>query len=280
MKEVLIPVDFSEESVIALEYGIDLANHLQANVRVIHVKTDSVIVPFFTNDLATDTLSQDVEAWAQKLHDKFVKNYTVKCGYFDFKIREGNVVKEVCNQARYGDSTLIVLGAHEDSSISAKWVGSPAYRLVAHSPCPVIVVNKRMKMKHEISSIALPVDYSIASRKKVPEIAGMARLFGADVHVVGLKTADLTWMNKEMKNYVKQVKQFISNKAKVEVVEAVLTGREYAENLLTYVDENDIDLVTTHVHHTPNPFVRIFQSFTNDLINNSIKPVLVIPTKD
>jgi nucleotide-binding universal stress UspA family protein len=280
MKEVLIPVDFSEESLIALDYGIELANHLIANVRIIHVKTDSVIVPFFTTDPDNDKLNQDIESWAQKLYKEFSKKYKVAKGNFDFKIREGNVVKEVCNQAKYGDSTIIVLGSRNENATSSKWVGSPAYRLVAHSPCPVIVVNKRMQLHYEIASIALPVDYDIASRKKVPEIAGIAHLFNANVHVVGLKSSDLIWMNNEMMNYVKQVKNYVVNRAKVEVHETVLTGRNYADNLMKYANRENIDLITTHVHHTPNPFVRVFQSFTNELINNSLKPVLVIPTKD
>ncbi|MBR8536908.1 universal stress protein [Carboxylicivirga sediminis] len=280
MKEVLVPVDFSEESIIALDFGIDLANHLNANMRVIHVKTDSVIIPFFSTNEADDRLNQDVEAWAEQLHRRFIHKYKVSCGVFDYKIREGNIVKEIANQARYGDTTIIVLGSHEDKSITSRWVGSPAYRLVAHAPCPVLVVNKRMQLKHAIKSIALPVDYSIASRKKVPAIAGVAKLFDAKVHVVGLKTSDLDWMNEQMKAFVKQVEKFVVERARVEVKHSQLTGRDFSENLMNYAEENAIDLITTHVHHANNPFVRVFQSFTNDLINKSLKPVLVIPTKD
>ncbi|MBK3516507.1 universal stress protein [Carboxylicivirga marina] len=280
MKEVLIPVDFSNESLIALEYGINMANHLNARVRVVHVKTNQLIVPFFSSDEATDKLNQDVDAWAHELYRRFKSQYKVECGLFDFKIREGNIVTEICNQAKYGDSTIMVLGAHDDVSMNSKWLGSPAYRLVAHSPCPVIVVNKRMQFRHEIKSIALPVDYSVASRKKVPEIAGIAHLFDAKVHVVGLKSSDLVWMNKEMMSFVKQVKEFVSAEAKVEVSDTMITGKDYAHNLLDYAQASDIDLITTHVHHTTNPFVRIYQSFTNEIINKSLKPVLVIPTKD
>jgi len=280
MKEVLVPVDFSEESMIALEYGIDLANHLMANVRVIHVKTDLLIVPFFTNDAATDRLTQDVERWAKELYNKYQSMYCVEHGIFDYKIREGNVVKEICNQAKYGDSTVIVLGSHNESTVGAKWVGSPAYRLVAHSPCPVIVVNKRMHLNHDIKSIGLPVDYSIASRKKVPAIAGVAKLFDAKVHVIGLKSSDISWMNEQMRSFVNQVNDFIVNRAKVPVLKTQLTGRNHAENLMAYADEHSLDLITAHVHHANNPFVRVFQAFTNDLINKSLKPVLVIPTKD
>lgn len=280
MKEVLVPIDFTEESLIALDYGIDLANHLQANIRVVHVKTDSLIIPFFSKDEVNDRLSQDVEAWAEELHRQFAPKYKVDCGVFDYKIREGNIVKEISNQARYGDSTIMVLGAHEDGSYVSQWVGSPAYRMVAHSPCPVLVVSKRMQLNHDIKHIALPVDYSIASRKKVPAIAGVAHLFGAKVHVVGLKTSDLDWMNEQMNAFVKLVEKFIINQAKVEVELVQLTGREFANNLMHFAEDNSIDLITTHVHHTHNPFVRVFQSFTNDLINKSLKPVLVIPTKD
>ena len=280
MKEVLVPIDFTEESLIALDFGVDLANHLQANIRVVHVKTDSQIIPFFSKNEVTDRLSQDVDAWAEELHHQFVHKYKVKCGVFDYKIREGNAVKEISNQAKYGDSTIMVLGSHEDSSFASQWVGSPAYRMVAHSPCPVLVVNKRMQLNHDIKRIALPVDYSIASRKKVPAIAGIAHLFGAKVHVVGLKTSDVDWMNEQMNTFVRMVENFVVNQANVEVEHTQLTGREFANNLMHFAEDNSIDLITTHVHHTHNPFVRVFQSFTNDLINKSLKPVLVIPTKD
>ncbi len=280
MYEVLIPVDFSEESIIALEYGIDLANHLNANLRVIHVKADSLIVPFYVENAADYTLDHNVDIWANDLHVKYKAKYIVENGHFDYKIREGNVVKEITNQAKYDDATIMVMGAHSDKSIGARWVGSNAYRLVSHSPCPVIVVNKKMKLVHNIKSIVVPVDYSIASRKKVPAVTGMAYLFDAKVHVVGLKPSDLKWMNEEMDVFVNQVRNYIVNNGKVEVVTHQLVGSDFAQNIMKYSDEVDTDILTVHVHHSNNPFVRLFQSFANELINNSLKPVLVIPTKD
>lgn len=279
MKEVLIPVDFSDESKVALEYGIDIANTMQANVRVIHIKTNNLIVPFFTSDKTYDKINPDISAWAKKLHLTYSERYHVTNGRFDYKIREGNVRTEVCNQAKYGDSTLIVLGSHFETSQST-WPGSQAFRLVAHSPCPVLVVNKRMQLNKQINSIALPIDYDIASRKKVAAIAGIACLFKARIHVVGLKSSNLKWMNKRISTFVMQVQQFINKSSKVEVSTEILTGKDYANNLMQYTKAQAIDLITTHVHHTNNPFVRIFQSFTNDLINQSVKPLLIIPTKD
>ena len=72
----------------------------------------------------------------------------------------------------------------------------------------------------------------------------------------------------------------MSSRAKVEVIHNQLTGKDHAINIMNYAQEMAIDLITTHVHHTSNPFVREFQPFTNELINKSLKPVLVIPTKD
>ncbi len=280
MKEVLIPVDFTEESAAAIDFGIELANHLKANLRLMHVKTDSIIIPFNTTNEADCRLSQDVEKWAEELHETYQSKYHVECGVFDYKIREGNVVKEVCNQAKYGDSSIIVLGTHNDSMKSSKWVGSPAYRLVSHAPCPVLVVNKRMELKKDIKKIAVPVDYTIASRKKLPAVAGIAFLFDADVHVVGLRNSDLPWMNDAMEMYVKQVEKYLIDNARVDVETIQIRGREFARNILKYAEDEDIDLITAHVHHSDNPFVRLFQPFTNDLVNKSMKPVLVIPTSD
>lgn len=280
MKEVIVPVDFSDEALNALEYGVAMANHLEANLRVIHIKTGTTIVPVFADNKADYLINRDVNSWAEELHGKFVNKYKVDKGVFDYKIREGDLVEEITNQAKYDDASLIVLGTHTDTSFSARWTGSNAYHLVAHSPCPVLVVNKRMTWKEEVKNIIIPIDDSVSSRKKVSAVAGIAYLFNAKVAVVGLQTSDSKWVVQKMDAYVEQVKRYLIENVGVIVATDEIVSDNLSDSIMEYANNVDADLLTVHIHHSKVPFSKMFQPFTNELINKSLIPVMVIPTND
>lgn len=280
MKRVLIPIDFSTDSVNALVYGIEMANHLKANVRVMHVHTGVNYAPSFAKDQTEWRINGQTAVWMDELKLEYKDLYYVPGGTFDYKIREGNVVNEISNQAKYDDSSLIVVGSHGESGFESRFVGSNAYRLVAHSPCPVIVVGKGMKWNGSIKKIVIPIDYTKASRRKIPIVAGIAKLFGAKVFLVGLKESNLKYILNRIGMLNRQVERFIISNAGLEVESTILSGKNLVQQLVDYTNEVEADMVSIHIHHSSNPFANIFRPFSNELINTSEKPVLAIPTKD
>jgi len=280
MKRVLIPIDFSNDSINALEYGIEMANYLSANVRIMHVKTGINYMPSFAKDQATSRLNGQVERWMDEIKDQHQIKYQVPGGQLDYKVREGNVAHEISNQAKYDDSSLIVVGSHGESGFQDRWIGSNAFRLAAHSPCPVIVVGKGMKWGKGIRRIVVPIDYTKASRQKIPVLAGVARHFKARVDLVGLKQSNFQFIVKRIGQFNKQVERFLREKAGVEVRSSIFSGKHLGQQMIDYADKVDADMVTIHIHHSSNPFSNLFRPFANELINRSTKPVFVIPTKE
>lgn len=47
MRRVLVPIDFSENSLMALKHGIAIANRLESDLRILHVKTGTHYAPEF-----------------------------------------------------------------------------------------------------------------------------------------------------------------------------------------------------------------------------------------
>ncbi|MBN2164750.1 MAG: universal stress protein [Marinilabiliaceae bacterium] len=279
MKRVLVPVDFSEASISALEFGLELANRLKADLRVMHVNTGKNYAPKFDSDNVDLRINDQIDHWMLKLKEEYVVRYKVTGGDFDIKIREGNITKEICNQAKYDDTSLIVLGAHGVSGFEDKWIGSNAYRLVANAPCPVLLVRKNMVWK-EFRKIVLPVGIKKESRLKVPVVAGLAKLFNAKVYVVGMRDTRITSILNSVKAVIKQVQRYIESNAKLETEFEVLTGSGLANRLLEYSNSIDADLISVQVHHDSNPFSDFFRPFANDVINNATRPVLVVPTRE
>ncbi len=280
MKRVLIPIDFSKDSINALEYGIEMANYLNANVRIMHVKTGINYIPAFAKDQAASLINGQVERWMDEIKDLHLAKYQVPGGQLDYKVREGNVVHEISNQAKYDDASLIVVGSHGESGFEDRWIGSNAYRLAAHSPCPIIVVGKGMRWGKGIRRIVVPIDYTKASRQKIPVLAGVAKHFHARVDLVGLKQSNFQFLLKRIGLFNKQVERFLREKAGVEVTSTIFSGKNLVQQMIDYADSVEADMVTIHIHHSRNPFANLLRPFANELINRSSKPVFVIPTKE
>ena len=278
MKRVLIPIDFSEAAINAMEYGIAVANHINANVRLMHVKTGLSYAPSYAKNQAEYRLNEKVDQWLKELLEKYDTEYVVPGGKFDYKVREGNVVHEISNQAKYDDSSMIVMGAHGDSGFQSKWIGSNAYSLVAHAPCPVLVLNQEMKWNGGIRKIVVPVDFSKPSRKKIPIIAGIAAAFKSKVFLVSMRESKLQYLLKRVAMFNRQVERYFVTRAGVEVEKSVLVGAKPVQKIIDFAEEKDADLITVHINHSHNPFANIFKPFANDLINNTTKPIFIVPT--
>ncbi len=276
MKRVLVPVDFSEASIKAFSFGIELANLLKADLRFMHVVTGKHYAPVF-EDSSDMKLSGQAYDWMEKLKQENERKYKVPGGKFDYKIREGNVTKEITNQAKYDDSSIIVLGSHGISGFEDKWIGSNAYRLVISAPCPVLLIRKSFEQK-AFKKIVMPVDIKKSSRLKVPVIAGVAKLFQAKVYVVGLKETNFSSILNSIRVIIHQVEHYLKDFVGVETESAILTGKNLPRKLLEYSASIDADLIAIQINHDSNPFSDLIKPFANEIINYADRPVLVVPT--
>ncbi|PZX14537.1 nucleotide-binding universal stress UspA family protein [Breznakibacter xylanolyticus] len=280
MKRVLVPIDFSEASLKALEFGVEMANRLKANLRIMHVVTGKNYAPFFdpthNAELRIDGMA---EHWMEKLTHDFTPKYTVHGGNFDYKVREGNVTREICNQAKYDDSSIIIVGSHGISGFEDKWIGSNAYRLVSNAPCPVMLVRKQTVWK-EFQRIVIPLTVKKDSRLKVPIVTGVAKLFGAKVFIAGLKQSSFKYLLVGIRVAIRQVQNFIETKAGLETESTILSGKDKPKILLDYAQSVNADLIAINIHNDNNPLAEIIRPFANDVINYSEIPVLVVPTRE
>ncbi len=278
MTKILVPIDFSDNSLNALEFGIQIANRLKAELKILHVKTKKIEYRYSKKETEL-MLSDNVAEWLHEIVEKNKEKYLVPGGKFDYKVREGNVIKEVTNQAKYDDTTLIVIGTHGASGFEDKWIGSNAYRLVHNATVPVLTVRPERKWR-SISKIVLPISFSKPSRQKVPAVVGMAKLFNAKIFVVGLKEPGYNILRSRVSSFVKQTVRFINKNTDLSVESRILSGKSKSELLLDYISEVDADVIATNILHTSNPLENLIKPFANQLINESDCPVLAVPTKE
>jgi nucleotide-binding universal stress UspA family protein len=142
LRRILVPVDFSECSLKALEYAVSFAKQFSAEVMLLHVVV-AIPPPPQMLVLEAETLrGKYYEEAAKRLSEwrkKVVSRASVKA-----TVRQGTSAhQEIIAAAQECNSDLIVIGNHGRSGLTRVLTGSTAERVVRHAPCPVLVVRGR-----------------------------------------------------------------------------------------------------------------------------------------
>ncbi|MFO7863250.1 MAG: universal stress protein [Salinivirgaceae bacterium] len=272
MKHILVPVDFSEGSVNALEMAITYANQMNFSVRMIHVIKDSV---FYQKNL---NLSNLVEIKNEKvIHNlkTLVAQYSQEVkNKIDYRIRSGKVYNEIANQAKYGEAELITIGTHGTSGFEELWLGNNAYKVVNNSPCPVMSVRNSYK-RHKIERIVLPIDDTPETRQKIPYSAHIAKQFGAQLHLLQVSETKKESVLDRINEYCKQTASFLANNNLDFVVEKII-GNNLTDMTIDYAMRTDADLISIMTEQSESTKNIWLGPYAQQMVNHSPIPVLSI----
>ncbi|HNQ59584.1 MAG TPA: universal stress protein [Bacteroidales bacterium] len=186
MKNIIVPIDFSAGALYALKYAVGVASKAKSNLTLVWVDNQVNQLPFMAS--SSNDMREEAKARMIEIIEKYQKKIS---GKLEYKLRKGKVYTEVCNLARQKEADLIIAGTYGGSGFEKFWIGSNAYRLVTHAPCPVITVRFVSPVKFSLKKIIMPVDNSPDTLQKLGITVEFARIFQAEVHVLSLLTEKL-----------------------------------------------------------------------------------------
>jgi nucleotide-binding universal stress UspA family protein len=133
-EKILCPVDFDQNSVVALRLAAELAQERKATLYLLHVVAmppgPEVALPFGQMEgAARAKLAQLAHRW---IDDK--TRYAID-------VAMGDPSSEVLRVAKRKRVNLIVLATHGRKGLRRLVLGSVAERVVREAPCPVLTVK-------------------------------------------------------------------------------------------------------------------------------------------
>jgi nucleotide-binding universal stress UspA family protein len=139
IERILVPIDFSDCSLDALEYGALVAQRSKASIRILHVlEPVSYGLDFTLPHMAKR--DQDRVAIAKKLSD-LAAALTSAGLVADFVLSGGLPADSILKMAVTPDAGLIVMGTHGRRGLSHALFGSVAEFVLRKSSCPVLTVR-------------------------------------------------------------------------------------------------------------------------------------------
>lgn len=271
MKSIIVGTDFSKGSYVALELAVDIANKLHCGIIVVWAKREKLLM----DEEQKILISSLAEEKLKQMCDQYQPQLTY--GKIRWEICSGKVGAVIARQARHENAPLIVIGTNGASGFEKYWMGSTAVRIVQEAPVPVITVREGFDFHKDLERIVVPIRVNLNSRQKVPPAAALARLFGSEVHILGL--IDSPDQAAQLRTYMVQTAEFLSSEG-VKFKSTVKKYSNYSDAVLSYAESINADLVVINTEQ--DRLISQFFLGTNaqQIVHNAQLPVLCVHPAD
>lgn len=272
--EIVVAVDFSLCSINALEHAVSIARLAKSNVVMVFVH--NAHKPQRTIYKYSDPIDE-----ATKLFEELAERFQLLLPHsrMIYRIREGKVYQEVVTEAREREAWLIVAGTHGASGFEEMWIGSNAFRIVSNAPCPVVTIREGVHVDRDLKRIVLPIDHTLETRQKVPITSKLAKLFGAEVHVVATYAASTREVMVTTNHYAQQAIDYLL-KAKVKVVKGSVKGKDLIEGTIEYAQKVEANLIIIMTEQEAKIANFIMGPYAQQMVNRSPFPVMCVHSKE
>jgi len=274
IKRILVPVDFTKTSDIAVTQAITLARLIKADLYLLHVVEYNGY--YFSVVPETQTLLPsllDLEKAVEKKMEEIRKSIKSKFGIKPLiHVTAGNIYSEIIDFSKKKKIDLIIMGTHGASGYKELFVGSNAQRIVTLSTVPVLTMQNK-KSKSEFKNILIPIDNSLHSREKVNLAIQIAKLFGAKIHILGLEVSNDGSGVREIEVRTASVEKIITAE-KLSYKTTIVSKGNLSKAAMKYATENKCDLIVINTGHESKSSGIFLGTFAQQIVNHSTIPVL------
>ena len=275
--EILVPIGFSEQSMIALGQAFNLAKIKNSDVVLLSViEEQSMIQSLFLDD-NSDELKKKVK---EKL-ELIAAEYSLKYGVdVDTMVAKGRVYEQVNEVSEMISADLIVMGTNGVNGKS-KFIGSNAEKVVRLSKCPVITI-KGKSHRDGCENIILPLDLEKQTKEKVTYALEYARYWDATIRIVSVVLRDNNEVRSKLIKNINQVEQFILD-AGVKCTSEIVEGekkRNLGDFVFDYEKKFDADMIMIMTKKEELTLSNNISVTARYIINNSDIPVMSIRPKE
>ncbi len=219
---ILIPLDFTEQSLLAVGQSYNLARYTNSKIMLLHVYEKQGEERF---DEVT------------KLAKKTQEESGVQTEFMNVK---GNIYKEAVRIAEELKATMIIVGLESHMS-PGDVLGQSASKFIRDSPCPIISIRGK-DHRDGCENILLPLDLTKETRQKVDKAVEFARYFGAAIRILGVFSAKDEKYENQLHAYAHQVKQYIKSKG-IACTNKTIVSDNIAETVVEYANKIEADLI-------------------------------------
>ncbi len=275
IEKILIPTDFSETGLLAIEHGAFMARLFKAELHLLHV----LEVNEYSYDIPEPILRLTNLEALQGIVAKKMEEMTVRIRK-DFGITPttmsttGKIASEIVNYCAEQKMSIIIMGTHGASGFEEYFIGSNAYKVVNRAHCPVISVRTQ-STKVGFTDIVVPIDNKFHSREKINYAVELAKQYSARIHILGLLESHDDHDEEKFNIKLDSVEEIVK-KAGLPYTRKVVEGDNLARSAMEYSETIKADLIVINTDQESNLTGMFIGPFAKQIVNHSKIPVMSV----
>ena len=174
-RKILVPMDFSECSELALETAIEVAERSGGILVLFHSLRTPVEITF-PEGMVAPAVVADFRKTALDRLQCHAERARTRGRTVETHIAEGIPWLGIAAEADAIGAELIVMGTHGNTGLKHVLLGSVAERTIRSAPCPVLTVKTRSSRADRAGAVTIvvPVDFSETSKRAVETARALA----------------------------------------------------------------------------------------------------------
>ena len=273
--QILVPIDFSEQSVFAFNQSCRIALLYDADITLLHV-IENESACFIEHKVDTqkalfDKIDKKIKLFVEE--ELAISKKVVSC-----RIEIGEVVHYIIEIQKQQKFNMIVMGFNELKNTPHKQIGRNSMEVIKHAPCQVITVKNNIR-SGEFKSIILPLDLTKPLNQKVDKAIELAKTWkGAIVTILSiLPPCDELRVNASTHQLAGIVRQIELNNivCNAEIIRMIRGHESMADIVVDYVQRIKSEMVMLITRHETGIANRLGVA-AQSIINNVEIPMFSI----
>ena len=177
---ILVPMDFSDSSLNAVYYAVEMADLFDSEITLLHVLSNSTLQSLFTNDSEIALLRDKVRNKLEETKDEILAKWPAM--RVNTMVAEGKPYKVINRVATENKTDTIVMGTNGVNGMET-FTGSTTSRVLKSSKIPVIAVKEK-QTNPKFDKIVLPIDLTKTSRQKIDWAVKIGMKYNSTIHII------------------------------------------------------------------------------------------------
>jgi nucleotide-binding universal stress UspA family protein len=301
IRNIVVPIDFSEMSVQAIQIARQLARRVGAAIHLAHVRQFNYALDFVAPAPPIIPFSfMTYEQVGEQTALKQLKKVAGECGVASAScdvLSGAPPFDEICRLVQAVPGDLVVMPTHGRTGLKHVFLGSTAERIVQHSSCPVLVTRAKAAMSQNGSqaitkTILVPVDFSSCSREGLRYAIAFANEFRARIILLhatyvgyiysaeGTALYDIPALQKAARKAAERKMRDLVRSMDFGAVkfETAFTDGSPVVDICAFAKDHDVDLIITSTHGFTGFTHVLIGSVAEQVVRHAPCSVLVVPS--
>lgn len=274
MKNILVPIDFSEKSEFASKMAATIAKKTKSAIYILHM----IELPTGIVDMGAGSNFSIPESmlYLRKIKDRIVEfkeRFFSEIAEVHHAIKFQNPHEGILKYSDKIEADLIIMGSKGHSNFEEILIGSNTEKVVRSSKIPVIVVkmdNKRFSLKNLVFASGFRKENEKEAFKK---FLAFAKSFNSKIHLLRVNTPSNFEITQKA---TEKIQAFVEDCVLPKHTINIYNDVSIKKGIISFSREINADLIALSTHGRSGLSHLFSASVTKDLSKDALKPMLTI----